>query len=247
MGAHVPAGGDLAAVFASVQSLLLTVGNLDSFLQDLAEVAAEVALGLSCGITLQREAEPLTVASSDERAQGLDESQYAVNEGPCLHALRTGEPVSMSDLRTDQRWPDYVSAARGQGLRSSLSLPLTVQGRPFGAMNLYSFTAAGTFEGDLRRRSELFAAQASGALELAAQKARDSELRDQLEQALESRAVIDQALGILMGQQRCTSQEAFDLLRRRSQTSHGRLRDVAAELIVRVTGEDPQPGKRFEP
>jgi len=239
-------GSDLTHIFASVQSLLLAVGSLEAFLTDVAKLAAGVTSQTSCGITMQREGEPTTVASSDDRALGLDETQYAVGHGPCLHTLHTGETTALDDVQTDTRWPEYMAAARQRGLRSSLSLPLRLNGGNFGVMNLYSFDAQNSFTDSRRRRLETFAAQASGAVQLAAQQVRDSQVRSHLEQALDSRAVIDQALGIIMGQQRCTSTQAFALLRQQSQSSHQRLRDVAADLILGATGEPPQQGKPFQ-
>ena len=92
----------------------------------------------------------------------------------------------------------------------------------------------------------LFAAQASGALQLNLHRAADQQLLDQLDQALTSRTIIDQALGILIGQQHCTADHAFTLLRMRSQSSQQKLRDVAADLITRASGGPPQPGKPFD-
>jgi GAF domain-containing protein len=238
---------DLTRPFERLQSLLLTVGQLETFLQQLTVLAAGlVEPPISCGITVRRDGQPLTVASSDERASRLDESQYAVSEGPCLHTLDTGQPVSIADADVEGRWPNYLATARTQGLRCSLSLPLTILGETAGAMNNYGFDKPGTFTDPVRHRCEVFAGQASGALQLVLGQARDSELRDQLEQALSSRTVIDQAIGILMGRQRCTADEAFDLLRRRSQGSQHKLRDVAADLITTVTGQEPQPGRSFD-
>lgn len=96
-------------------------------------------------------------------------------------------------------------------------------------------------------RCEVFAGQASGAFQLATSQARHAEVRSQLQQALSSRTVIDQALGILMAEQRCDAEQAFALLRMRSQSSQRKLREVAADLITRVTGEPPQPGRPFDP
>jgi len=179
-------GSDLTHIFASVQSLLLAVGSLEAFLTDVAKLAAGVTSQTSCGITMQREGEPTTVASSDDRALGLDETQYAVGHGPCLHTLHTGETTALDDVQTDTRWPEYMAAARQRGLRSSLSLPLRLNGGNFGVMNLYSFDAQNSFTDSRRRRLETFAAQASGALQLAAQQVRDSQVRSHLEQALDS-------------------------------------------------------------
>jgi len=238
-------GSSLADVVARVQSLMLAVGSLNALLHELAEAAASRVPDTACGITVQREGEATTVASSDDRARSIDETQYSLSEGPCLHSMRTGELVEMADVESETRWPEYVEDARRKGLRSSLSIPLNLGAGPFGAMNLYSFAAPHSF--DARRHElELLAAQAAGALRLADQRLQDEEVRGHLEQALESRGVIDQALGIIMAQQRCTSTAAFELLRRQSQSTHRRLRDVAVDLIVRVTGEEPQAGKRFE-
>ena len=240
------AARDLTGTFERLQSLLLTVEQLEEFLQQLTVLAAGlVDPPMSCGITVRRDGRPLTVASSDDRASGLDESQYAVSEGPCLHTLQTGQPVDIADAETEGRWPRYLTTARDQGLRCSLSLPLTVRGATAGAMNIYGFDGPEMFTDPVRQRCEVFAGQASGALQLALGQARDLELHDQLEQALSSRTVIDQAIGILMGQQRCTADDAFALLRMRSQSSQQKLRDVAADLVTRVTGQAPQQSKPF--
>lgn len=237
---------DLIDVFQRLQSLLLVSSGIQPFLQQLAGLATTAAdQSLSCGITARRDGHPLTVASSDDRAIALDETQYDLGDGPCLHALATGQQVLMVALDHDTRWPTYRARARTQGLECSLSLPLTANGGTVGALNLYGF-APGIFTTAVRHRCELFAAQASGALQLNLTRAADQEILDQLEQALVSRTVIDQAMGILMGQQRCTADQAFDLLRRRSQQSQQKLHDVAADLIVRATGQTPQPGKAFD-
>jgi GAF domain-containing protein len=238
---------DLTGTFERLQSLLLTVEQLEEFLQQLTVLAAGLLdPPMSCGITVRRDGRPLTVASSDERASRLDESQYAVSEGPCLHSLATGQPVSIADAEVEARWPNYLATARSQGLRCSLSLPLTILGETAGAMNSYGFDKPGTFTDQVRHRCEVFAGQASGALQLVLGQARESEVRDQLEQALSSRTVIDQAIGILMGQQRCTADEAFALLRMRSQGSQRKLRDVAADLVTKVTGQEPQQARPFD-
>jgi AmiR/NasT family two-component response regulator len=83
-------------------------------------------------------------------------------------------------------------------------------------------------------------------LQLTLGRAADQQLLDQLDQALASRTVIDQAIGILMGQQHCTADEAFALLRMRSQSAQHKLRDVVAGLITRVSDQPPQPGRPFD-
>jgi GAF domain-containing protein len=223
----------------------MTVGDLTDFLTELTEVAAGLTSGVSCGITSRRDGQPLTVSSSDERAAALDETQYEGGEGPCLHTLQTGEAVSVPDVTQEERWPIYTKGAIEQGLRCSLSLPLAGKEQILGAMNFYGFERPGMFSGRERPRYEVFAGQAAGALQIAALRSRDAELVNQLEAALSTRSVIDQAIGVLMAQQRCTAQEAFDLLRAHSQNSQRRIRDISADLITRVSGQPPQPGTPF--
>lgn len=229
-----------------LQSLLLDTRDLDSTLNELAGLAAAVVPGVGCGITLRLDGGVLTVGASDRRAVELDERQYAVNGGPCLETLRTGYIIDLPDARSELRWPDYVPSAVELGLRCSVSLPLGVAGETFGAMNVYGFEGPRLFAEPERRQLEIFAAQAAGTLRVIRRLTLDSQLLAQMEQALGSRTVIDQAMGIIMGSQRCTASVAFDLLRRESQTSHRRLADVAADLVRRTTGEDPEPGRGFQ-
>ena len=237
---------DAGHVLERLQSLLLELADLDAFTAEVAGVASSlVGASTECGITARREGDLVTVAASGRRAERLDERQYRAAEGPCLQSLRTGAVVDVVDARRDDRWPAYLPGAVEAGLRCSLSLPLTVAGQTFGALNVYGFDGPHTFGEDERRQLGLFAAHAAGALRLATRWARDTALLAQMEAALVSRTTIDQAMGIIMGRQRCTAAVAFDLLRQESQHTHRRLGEVAAELVRRTTGEDPQPGRRF--
>jgi GAF domain-containing protein len=186
----------------------------------------------------------MTVASSDRRASLVDEIQYGHDEGPCLRALATGQVVLVDDLADDDRWGGYRMPALGHGVRSSLSLPLRADDALIGALNLYATgpRAFGPAEQLLGRR---FAEEASRALELAVRLAERSELSAHLQAALASRAVIDQALGIIIGQNRCTVDEAFELLRSISQNRNVKLRDIAAEMVTAVSGQPPTDTPRF--
>lgn len=231
-----------------LQNLLLDVADLDRFLNELAELSTTVLQApVSSGIMLRYDGDLLTFASSDARAEALDETQHRVGTGPCLQTLREGRVVSVVDARTEQRWPAYARLAAEMGLRCSLSLPLTVGGDTFGALNLYGFEEADFFGPAEQRELELFAAQAARTLLVAIRQVKDATLLAQMEASLQSRTVIDQALGIIMGQQRCTASTAFELLRQESQSSGRRLRDVAADLVRRTSGQAPEPGRPFDP
>jgi GAF domain-containing protein len=231
---------DMAASIVEMQALLLGTETIQEFLTELAGLAIlTVGEGLSCGITLQPNGHPLTVASTDALATQVDEVQYGLDQGPCLHALRTGVLVSIQDLADDQRWAAYAATALQHGIRSSLSLPLSSGSNTRGAFNLYS-REAGSF-GQATHRAERFAQNASGALSIAVRLADHIALTDQLRDSLASRSVIDQAIGVLMGQRRITAADAFAILRTTSQNRNIKLRAFAAQIVEGAGAQPPQP------
>jgi len=237
---------DLVRTFSALQSVMLSAQGVEGFLAELTKVAAGVADPVaSCGVTIRRDGQPTTVASSDERAERIDQAQYDSGRGPCLETLDTGAVRDVPDLAGETRWPEYRERALELGVHSSLSIPLTSGERHLGGLNLYG-SRPGNFAGVVRQHAEIFAVQAATALLLVLRSADQAEQSVQLEQALSSRTVIDQAIGILMAQQQCTAEEAFALLRAHSQNNNRKLRDVAADLITRVSGGAPAPGRRFD-
>jgi GAF domain-containing protein len=238
---HTPS----ASAAAELQELLLATEDITGFLDQLVTLAAKVLPGdLFCGITMRRGRGAMTVASSDARASQVDEIQYGHNEGPCLHSMRTGQVVVIDDLASDDRWGGYQMPALGHGVRSSLSLPLHTDGQTIGALNIYA-TQPRVFGPQEQLIAGRFADEASRALALAVRIAERTEMSEHLQNALASRAVIDQALGIIMGQNRCTADEAFEVLRTISQNRNVKLRDIAAEMITAVSGRPPTDQARF--
>ncbi|MFD2082413.1 GAF domain-containing protein [Actinopolymorpha cephalotaxi] len=238
---------DLSGLLGSLQTLLLAGPRLEEFLGKVASLASAITNPpASCGITVHQDGEPVTVATSDDRAALVDQKQYDFHEGPCIDTLNTGDIIEVRDQSADMTWPKYNPAAAELGVRCSLSLPLSVDDETLGALNLYVFEEPHAFDGDQRARAETFAAQASTALALTVRHTEQADLTSQLEQALVSRTYIDQAVGIVMGQQRCDANQAFDILRRHSQNNNRRLRDVATDLINRVSGKPPVPPRPFE-
>lgn len=233
--------GDVAASIVEMQDLLLGTETIQEFLAELAGLAIlSVGEGLSCGITLQPNGRPLTVASTDALAAQVDEVQYGLDQGPCLHAMRTGTLVSIPDLASDQRWAAYAATALQHGIRSSLSLPLSGGSDTVGAFNPYSLVT-GSFGQAATRRAERFAQNASGALSIAIRLADHLALTDQLRASLATRAVIDQAIGVLMGQRRITAADAFAILRTTSQNRNIKLRAFAAQIVEGAGAQPPQP------
>jgi GAF domain-containing protein len=235
---------DVAGSLGVVQPVPLGGVDARSFLHRVAWLAS--AGQFSCGVTALEGCVPATLAASDETAARLAEAQYAVGEGPCLEAIANGKAVHVRDQQSDQRWVQYRSTALGRGVQGSLSLPFFVEGAPAGALNLYDGKGPDGFDVAAQKRSEVFAAQAATAVALSQQLRKHERRSDQIAAALRSRSAIDQALGILMVQEKCDAETALGLLRHHSQTTNQKLRDVAVRLVERATGHRPSSPSDFE-
>ncbi|MET3902282.1 GAF and ANTAR domain-containing protein [Paenarthrobacter sp. 4246] len=217
--------------------LVLGSEDVEAFLTDLAAFSAE-SLSHSdgpvfCGITVLRRKKSATAASSDDRARVMDELQNDF-EGPCLTAMDKLTPVLVPDLLCEHRWPEYVQAASNQGLRSVLSVPLLVEGDTRAALNLYSERTNAFSESDIEH-AEVFASHAAKSLRLALKIAQLSDARNDLAAAMESRTVIDLAVGAIMAQNKCSQEEAFTILRTASSNRNIKLRHLAKSIIAAVS------------
>lgn len=218
--------------------LLLATPSFEDYAQHIVTLAADriVPGTASCGLTMMAGNRPTTVAASSDLAVRVDEIQYGTGEGPCLQSLATGELVVVEDLEHEDRWDGYREHALEQGVWASLSVP--IKGRDDaarGALNLY-FSVPMRFDRGQVRDGLHFADQASGALELATRLAEHATTAAQLQEAMTSRSVIDQAIGIVMAQNRCSAEDAFDVLRKASQNRNVKLRVIATDVVRGVTG-----------
>jgi GAF domain-containing protein len=176
------------------------------------------------------DASQATVACTGQLAMDLDESQYERGRGPCLEAARGGETIQIDDVRSEERWPLYVTMALERGVLSSLSVPIPVQRQAHAALNLYALKPA-AFDPDSLEVAATFASYAGVAIANMHLYDGSRRLVEQLQIAMLSRAVIDQAKGILMAQRHCSAQEAFEVLVDLSSRSNTKLRDVAQALV----------------
>lgn len=235
----------LASAYGQLLGLLVEAPDIDAFLDKMVRLAADVVTpAAACGVTVRRDGQPFTAAMSDDLAAQVDEIQYVVGQGPCLDALREGTVVRVDDLTHDERWDRYRPRAVTRGIVSSLSLPLMLEGESLGALNLYSTTAA-AFAGPHQANAEEFADRSAAALMVNLRQVHRARIQHQIADAMVSSSVIDQAIGILMAQQRCNADAAFDLLRTASQHRNRKLREIAAEIVTNVSGEPPQPRPAF--
>ena len=228
---------DARSALSELSALLLSTETTEELLQGVAMLSVRaLATATTCGITLEHDGRPRTVATADALAAELDEWQYELDEGPCLQAMRTGEVVSVPDLAEEGRWDGYPAIAMSQGVRSMLSTPLVVDTKPVGVLNLYS-RAVAAFDGNDSQLVQLLADLAAATVTASLRRHDELALTANLRSALSSRAVIDQALGIVMAQQHCTPDEAFAALRTVSQRRNVKLRTVATEMVTAVQQE----------
>ncbi|WP_217242947.1 GAF and ANTAR domain-containing protein [Streptomyces sp. AC555_RSS877] len=229
-------------ILVRLQDLLLESDRLDDFLQQLVTLAATaLPVPVHCSVTLGTENrhDPYSAAASDELVDRFDQRQYEVGEGPCLETLRTGSPHSIEDVDEEQRFGSFPGLARGHGIRSVLALPLAPARQQVpGVLNMYSENRR-SFTPQVREQAAVFAGYASGALGVALKFAGQLQFSLDLQNAISSRTVIDQALGIVMTQESCSSERAFEILTRASQHRNVKLRDLATEIVTKVGGEPP--------
>jgi transcriptional regulator with GAF, ATPase, and Fis domain len=236
---QTPLTGKAAEALLGLGRLSLRELSMESLLQTVAEQVTTVLPGnLEASVTLLVKEAPSTVATTGQLALDLDHVQYVRGHGPCLHAARTGDVTEIVDTRTDSRWPDYARPAAERGNLSSLSIPLLIDEdeRVSGALNIYA-PEPGAFDADARSAALAFgpyAAVAAGNVR-AYQNARQR--ADNLEAAMESRASIEQAKGVLIERYKVGPDHAFRLLALASMHANRKLRDVADDLVR--TGQLP--------
>jgi GAF domain-containing protein len=225
----------LSEGIAELSRLLVNEEALDDTLQRVADLACRhVGDADVAGVTLLRDGKPSTTVYTDPTSPQIDSAQYETGIGPCLEAFRQQRVFRVDSTAEDEQFPAFSQAAAEHGIQSTISFPLAVRGNGIGALNLYS-KQLGAFSADAEKVGMVFADQASVALANAQLYASAYRMTQQLQEALTSRAVIDQAKGILMGQHRVGADEAFDILRTTSQRENRKLRDLAQELVDRAS------------
>ena len=233
---------DAQAALDQLGSMDLSEHSLDSMLQNVADLTKQVMPGeTETSISVLVADKAASLVYTGQLALELDESQYGRGYGPCLHAAGTGEPVEVDDTRTETRWADYMRVAAERGCGSSLSVPLIRPDRFAAGLNIYAREPA-AFDADARRSAERFARFAGVAVANMQAYQDTRALADNLQQALDSRAVIERAKGILMERHKLTADQAFMLLAQASMGTNRKLRDVAEHLST--TGDLLQPPSR---
>ncbi|WP_181774970.1 GAF and ANTAR domain-containing protein [Amycolatopsis pittospori] len=198
-------------------------------------------------VTLLCDGNPHTAVATADIAIELDRDQYRLGDGPCLEAGRTGEIVRVAVRESAERWPEFAVSAKQAGFGSFLAAPLSVSERLSGAVNCFGAQNDGYAELDARLL-ELYTTAVEAILRTYTRYLEARETIQQLQTALTSRAIIDQAKGVLMAVRQIDADEAFSLLVAQSQRENIKLRQVAERFIANVTGKvgpgRPERGSR---
>jgi GAF domain-containing protein len=214
---------------APLHDLVLDAASVTDFLAELCTLLADLAPGAHCGVTLQRQGDALTVASNDSVAGHLQEIEQRYADGPAAEAQRTRACVEVPDLSREVRWPAFVGQAIATGVGSGVWLPVVVDGVPVGVLSVTAparraFTAAEV------QRAQAIAEQAAAGITLALRRsARLTE--DDTQAALQSRRIVDRALGILMHARQIDSAEAVRALRELALAADVSAEDMAAQIV----------------
>ena len=231
MGPQEPLERSLAAL----SRFFVGEGTLQETLTRVAQYAEDaVSPSAMTGITMLVEGRARTAVFTNDEAPEIDSVQYETGDGPCLDAFRHKQVFVIHDTTKEDRWAAFNESAAAHGIRSTLSIPLIANHEGVGALNFYAREPNGFSDEDVQVAGQ-FGAQAAIVLANAQAYWDAHQLSQNLATAMQSRAVIEQAKGILMGVQRCSADEAFEILVRASQRENRKLRDIAQDLVTRST------------
>ncbi|WP_418190776.1 ANTAR domain-containing protein [Amycolatopsis albispora] len=230
----------LDEVTGALEDLAAALGNADEMgpvLQAVCEQVIRVVPGADiASITLRAGSGYETAASTDERASAIDGKQYEQGDGPCLRAMETGKVIRVEVETAVEMWPEFTAVARDLGVGSYLASPLTVASDFVGAINLFGFGGHGFRELD-EKYLEMYTVMVETTVRGTHRYLQAKEHITQLRRAMESRAVIEQAKGILMAARGITADQAFQELVDRSQHENVKLHTVAERFVAQMSAD----------
>jgi GAF domain-containing protein len=221
----------LADVFVEMADTLVDDFDVIDFLHVLTERCVQL-LGISAaGLLLTDGQDTLqVVAASSERTRLLELFQLQADQGPCVDCFRTGQPVSVADLPAAGRWPRFTAAAAEVGFAAVHALPMRLRTEVIGALNLFDTKPGALDEGKLRIGQALADVATIGLLQQRAIHRRDV-LNEQLQTALNTRVLIEQAKGVLAERLHLDVDDAFTVLRGGARSHNRRLSELAQAIV----------------
>ncbi|HAG59904.1 MAG TPA: histidine kinase [Arthrobacter bacterium] len=224
-----------------LQDLIIGTESVADFLGGFSIIAASAlsrsaGARVECGVTLKHSRKTTTIAGSTARAIQLDRLEQQHGDGPCLEALRVKTPVLLADVRTDPRWPAFQERLIAEGCLSVLGVPLELSEDTAAVLNFFA-SATGVFTEEIIGEAASFADIAGRAVRLAVRVGTAEDAADDLSAAMMSRTAINLACGIIMSQNRCSQTEAMSILMKVSSHRNQKVRDVAEEIVKKVSGD----------
>jgi GAF domain-containing protein len=220
----------LAQLLRDFARNLVTSYQVTDILYSLCDSVVDLLPVTGAGVMLDDDEVLRFVAASDELVREIETLQIELGEGPCLRAYATGAPVVVPDLKADDSFPQFGPRALAAGMRGVYSFPMHVDDERVGAMNFYSEDAAGFGAVDLEA-GQVLADVAAGYILNARTLERSTKLSQQLQAALKSRVVIEQAKGKLSEQLGVGVEEAFAIMRQHARVNGLKLRTIATDLV----------------
>lgn len=228
----------LGKMLVSASRSIADEDDLLTLLQHVCEIAHDAVPGAdSTGITIDLGGCTYTAVHTDERTLRVDTEQYDAGDGPCLEAARTRTVVLVDSDEAAAAWPRFAGAARDEGIASFLAAPLYTGEQTLGSLNLYGRSQS-AFDGFDAEVLSMLTAAISRALGDFARFRSARDVATSIQRALETRAPIEQAKGMLMAIHRVDADEAFAMLRTQSQHTNVPLRDVAANLVEQISAHE---------
>ena len=222
----------LIATFVELADTLVESYDVSDLLHTLSARCVEIFPVDEAGIMLlDADGVLRPMASSSEDAFAMDLLEVQKEVGPCIEALETGEPVSVSDIQAEsERWPDYAAKASKFGLKSIDAIPLRLRDETVGALNLFRLESGGSSSQDLDAMRAL--ADVATISILQARAIEDAEdTAGHLQIALDSRVTIEQAKGIVTENLEIEMTEGFERLRRYARNNNLKLTKVAQRVV----------------
>lgn len=222
----------LAQAFVDLAETLVDDFDVHDLLHVLARNCTDLLSVSATALLFVDEGRLRVAVSSSESARILELFQLQNDEGPCLDAYRTGQPVAAEDmLQMQRRWPSFAAAAGAQGFVSVLALPMRMRGETIGTLNMFGDRNSTAITDESLQVAQAMADVGTITI-LQDRVARQHELvAEQLQHALDSRVVIEQAKGILSAHFEVGMDDAFQILRAHARDRRARLAEVARQVV----------------